>query len=366
MISRRTLLGSGLAALAMAALPHRASASGGPMAREFFTASENGRRLLRRVTEPLVDLRELRDVDLIVADDFRRTWTASPCNAHPRGIRVRNARIIFENDSWNPRWNQALEAQPLVGISSDACGIELREAPADIDGLHVDGSPKVGLSGWDTDGMVIVRRYSATRCHYGTHLSRRTRGMRVFADGFRFWDGWGPSTTGGLPQDGWVSEGWQSLQNFEISGNIACGVKLCGPGISYLENCQTAGIMFQGRATEAAAPGREETDRLHLYVKDLFLNAGYANRRVWYNMVQCSWGVTAEMDSGYIVGAGHDEVGIQATGDCSLDVHGFKFGGIRYALDLDVRPYPHLSAINADFETANEFLNNTVAVRRAG
>jgi hypothetical protein len=344
------------------------------MVGEWFTEAENARRVERVLREPWVLTQAeasggaLTNLNLIVPGDFKRTFYAEAVVV-PEGIkdlRVRNVNIVCETEPvWEPRWNQPLYAQPMVGISSYLSGISLRETVgADIDGLHIEGAPSYGIFGWGVSKM-RVRRYSALRCFAAAQFSNRGIGNRLHVvERVRIWGQWGPYGFGG---DGWVCEGYQLyFKDFCVSGPTVCGAKFCGPGTLWLEDFTAPSLMLQGRA--AVDDG---TAGLNIAVNGLYLNAGYSPESN-VNRAQIAWGVTGGIDGGYIVGTGNGDA-IQCTGDCHLDVRNILFAGNNgergglpaAALALDVG-YPWPSTINADFETANRFENQIIKLRRAG
>jgi hypothetical protein len=114
------------------------------------------------------------------------------------------------------------------------------------------------------------------------------------------------------------------------------------------------------------------TERLQFSLQDLFINAATGSD-LGGNKVQISWGVTGVIDGGYINGSGCNGHGMQITGDCQMDVRNVVFSSFKgkrggqpaYALELDVRPPPQGSTINADFEQVNTFVDQPLRVRRA-
>jgi hypothetical protein len=368
--SRRGFLSGAGALLATAFLPTPSLAAGSDQS-DWFTASENTLRKRRVLKEPLLLApgEPMMDTDYIVPVDFKRTGPTHAITAHPSGLKVRNCRILFETDKWLERWQLPLAEQPSVGISRYVSGLQLpATSNVDIDGLHIEGAPNIGIEAWDVTDLKL-RRYSVARCHYGAHFAKRVTGNRNFdVNEVRAWGLWGPPSTRGLGQDCWVSEGYQiNLQNFFLSGTTSCGAKICGPGYAKLKGITTPSIMFQGRATVNG------TERLEFHLQDLFINAATGSD-LGGNKVQISWGVTGVIDGGYIDGAGCNGHGMQITGDCQMDVRNVVFRSLKgkrgnqpaYALELDVRPPPQGSTINADFERVNTFVDQPLRVRRAG
>jgi len=348
----------------------------------FFSDEENARRKRRVLTEPLrLGKGEgIADLDLIVAADFRNTPATHAITAHPSGVKIRNVRILFETDVWQPYWGRPYHDQPKNAIPSGCSGLNLAGTTGvDIDGLHIEGAPRFGIEGWDVAGMNL-RRYSATRCGVGAHFAERAGGNQSWqVDQVRVWDTWGPP--GGYPSrvrpggwvggDCWVSEGDRiSLNRMEFSGEMFVGAKICRGSIVTLTDITTPTLMFQGSSTPT--PG--EPGLVQLKVRGLYLNAatGYGDGADTANKLQISWTVMAQLDGGYLIGNGKDGNAVQVTGGCHVEMRGFTIGGFNgergkgnpaHALELDVRD--PVSTINEDFETANRFPNQQRILRRA-
>jgi hypothetical protein len=381
-ISRRAFFASGAALLATTLLPRPSSAAVDLMQRDWFSAAENTIRQRRVLTEPLLLARgeSLLDLDLIVPQNFRRTSATHAVTMHREGNRIRNVRILFETDTWLGRWQFPLDAQPQVGISRAVSGLYLpATANADIDGLHIEGAPRCGIEGWVVTGMRL-RRYSSTRCNVGAFLSEYGgHNGRWDVAQVRVWDTWGPPGNypssvrpgGWIGGDGWVSEGdLISLQRMEVSGELYCGLKICRGRAVRMDEISTPSIMFQG--SSLPDPALEGLTRL--VVTGLYVNAatGYGACADDANKIQLSSNVVGHFDGGYIFGNGGNGNAIQATGGVHVDVRNFTIGGFHgmrggkpaCALELDVRPPPHRSTINNDFESVNAFVNQPLRVRQ--
>ena len=260
MLTRRNFLASGAALLATSALP-RLSFGSDLAQKDFFSAAENSIRMRRVLSGPWVLARGevLRDLDIIIPQDFRRTPAQHAITMHPEGNVIRNVRILFETTKWEDRWLLPYADQPADLMTSYVDGLYLPAgtANADIDGLHVEGSPRWGIEGWNVTNLRL-KRFSATRCYGGAYFGeyRPTGQSRQFdVDGVRIWDTWGPPghypsrvrPGGWVGGDAWVSEGdSMSLRRFELTGEMYIGAKICRGTFVTIREMMTPTLMLQG------------------------------------------------------------------------------------------------------------------------
>lgn len=303
-------------------------------------------------------------------------------------VTIRNVHLFSGYTSWQSRWNTHPESGP-PGINTGMVGIRAQGSyRLRIEDCSIRGFPRVGITGYGLDDGVL-RGIRIQNCFQGISTEHYQRNRRMLIEDVRVSDTWGPIE--GLHN--WVGVvGYPSLKR--PGGYIGSdGMVLASLRDSFVHDCQMSGetfgaykivnaqrsrfqfltgvnFQFQGTSDLTWTIDPEPSNDCLVQRCTIDKSLGYGSIQQEAHGIQLAWNINSLAFRDCRVYA-RGEVGHGAQADLAVNVtfRDCEFAGWNrkagpssnddaYALDLRTG-----SSVNADFATANRFIQQTRILR---